>query len=68
MYPCAVAELIVAARSLDIGGVADVIVWLLPGGGCAPKILLKAASRWAAAGWPRSGTGPPFAYGAPLGG
>lgn len=26
MYPCAVAELIVAARSLDIGGVAEVIV------------------------------------------
>ena len=42
---CAVAVLMVAARSGGICDVALVIVWLRPAGGGPPKMLEKAASR-----------------------
>ena len=37
-------ELIVEDRSGRRGVVSDVIVWVLPGGGAAPKMFEKAAS------------------------
>lgn len=42
----------VCARSWDMGAGVEVIVCVRPGGGSAPKMDEKAASRWKLDAWP----------------